>query len=107
MAGYSGPQALYSASVIGWNAGFTAWLGIGLLVAPGVYLVLLRSEVALPALSVGPAVTVAGVAGLGLVLIIPRWLTLPRVGEGLARTSARSTGCTSRSSRRSWRSARR
>jgi hypothetical protein len=82
--GYSGPLEVYSASVIGWNAGFAAWLGILLLVAAAVYLVLLRSEVALPVLPVGPAMLVAGAAAVGLLLIILRWLTLPRVGEGLA-----------------------
>ncbi len=82
--GYSGPADFYSASVVGWNAGFAAWAGILLLVAAGAYLVARRSEVALPALAVGPAALVAGAATLGLVLIVLRWLTLPRVEGGLA-----------------------
>lgn len=82
--GYSGPSGFYSASVIGWNAGFAAWAGILLLVAAGAYLVARRLEVALPALAVGPATVVAGAATLGLVLIVLRWLTLPRVEGGLA-----------------------
>jgi len=82
--GYSGPLNTYSASVNGWSAGFTAWAGTLLLTLAGVYLVLRRSEVSLPSLPVGPAVVVAGVAGLGLLLVILRWLTLPRVHGGLA-----------------------
>ncbi|MSQ35608.1 MAG: hypothetical protein EXR63_00480 [Dehalococcoidia bacterium] len=70
--------------MIGWNAGFAAWAGILLLVAAGAYLVARRSEVALPALAVGPAVLVAGAAAVGPVLIVLRWLTLPRVEGGLA-----------------------
>jgi hypothetical protein len=83
--GYKGPLTLYSASVSGWSAGFTAWAGTLLLVLAGVYLVLRRSGVSMPAPSaVGPALLVAGAAALGLLLIVIRWLTLPRVHGGLA-----------------------
>jgi len=82
--GYKGPVSLYSASVNGWSAGFTAWAGTLLLVLAGVYLVLRRSEVSLPRLPVGPAVVVAALAALGLLLVIVRWLTLPHVEGGLA-----------------------
>jgi len=82
--GYSGPLHIYGASVMGWSAGFTAWLGSILLSAAGVYLLLKRAEVSLPSLPVGPAVIVAGASALGLVLVILRWLTLPRVRGGLA-----------------------
>ncbi len=82
--GYSGPLSLYSASVSGWSAGFSAWAGVLLLTLAGVYLVLRRAEVSLPALPVGPAVLVAGVAALGLLLVVIRWLTLPSVSAGLA-----------------------
>jgi hypothetical protein len=82
--GYSGPLAIYSASVMGWSAGFTAWAGIVLLVAAGAYVVLLRSEVKLPNANVGRAVLVAGAAVIGFVLVLLRWLTMPRVSAGLA-----------------------
>lgn len=82
--GYSGPLDLYSASVSGWSAGFSAWAGVLLLTLAGVYLVLRRSGASLPSLPVGPAVAVAGVAALGLLLVLIRWLTLPRVHGGLA-----------------------
>jgi len=82
--GYSGPANLYSASVKGFSTGFTGWAGILLLFAAGLYLFLRRMEVSVPALPVGPAVAVAGVAALGLLLVIIRWLSLPSVHGGLA-----------------------
>ena len=82
--GYSGPLHLYGASISGWSAGFFAWLGSLLLTAAGVYVLLLRSKVSVPSLPFGPAVSVAGASVIGLVLIILRWLTLPRVHAGLA-----------------------
>src|SRR5260370_10550382 len=82
--GYTGPLHLYGTSIIGWNAGFTAWLGSLLLTAAGAYLLLLRSKVSLPSLPFGPAVTVAGGSAIGLALVLLRWLTLPRVPAGLA-----------------------
>ena len=82
--GYNGPLNVYSASVSGWSAGFSAWAGTLLLTLAGVYLFLRRSEVSLPTLPVGPAVLVAGGAALGLLLVVIRWLTLPRVHGGIA-----------------------
>lgn len=82
--GYNGPLGLYSASVSGWSAGVSAWAGILLLTLAGVYLVLRRSDVQLPTLPIGPAVAAAGTAALGLLLVVIRWLTLPRVHAGLA-----------------------
>lgn len=82
--GYNGPLSLYSASVNGWSAGFSAWAGTLLLVLAGVYLFLLRADVTLPSLPTGPAVLVTGVSGLGLLLILLRWLTLPSVHAGAA-----------------------
>jgi hypothetical protein len=82
--GYNGPLNVYSASVNGWSAGFSAWAGTLLLTLAGVYLVLRRSEVSLPSLPVGPAMVVAGAAALGLLLVIIRWLTLPSVHAGAA-----------------------
>jgi hypothetical protein len=68
----------FSASVSGWSAGFTAWAGALLLTFAGVLLVLRRSGATLPSLQVGPSVLVAGIAGLGLLLVIIRWASLPR-----------------------------
>ncbi len=68
----------FSASVSGWSAGFTAWAGALLLTIAGVLLVLHRSGATLPSLQVAPSVLVAGIAGLGLLLVIIRWATLPR-----------------------------
>jgi hypothetical protein len=82
--GYRGPLALYGASVAGWSSGFTAWAGIILLVAAGAFHTARVLGVRVPELRLGPAVAVAGAAGVGLLLVIIRWLTLPRVHEGLA-----------------------
>jgi hypothetical protein len=83
--GYRGPLAIYGGSINGWSAGFSAWAGILLLTLAGVYLALRRSDVKLPSIGgVGQSVLVAGAAGLGLLLVILRWLTLPRVHSGLA-----------------------
>jgi hypothetical protein len=68
----------FSASVSGWSAGFSAWAGGLLLTAAGVLLVLRRSGATLPSLQVGPSALVAGVAALGLLLVIIRWVTFPR-----------------------------
>lgn len=68
----------FSASVSGWSAGFTAWAGALLLTIAGALLVLRRSGATLPSLQVGPSVLVAGIAGLGLLLVIIRWASLPR-----------------------------
>lgn len=82
--GYTGPLHLYGASVSGFSSGFTAWAGILLLTAAGALHVARVWRVRIPELPLGPAVAVAGVAGLGLLLVIVRWLTLPRVHAGLA-----------------------
>jgi hypothetical protein len=66
----------FSASVSGWSAGFTAWAGSLLLVLAGVLVVLYRSGVSLPS-TVDPALIVAAVAGLGLLLVVIRWLSFP------------------------------
>src|SRR6266568_4937676 len=68
----------FSASVSGWSAGFSAWAGSLLLTAAGVLLVLRRSGVKFGLPNVGPSVLVAGVAALGLLLVIIRWVTFPR-----------------------------
>jgi hypothetical protein len=81
--GYTGPANIYSASVKGFSTGFWGWAGILLLFLAGLYLFLRRMEVSLPALPVGPAVAVAGVAALGLLFVIIRWLSLPSVNGGV------------------------
>jgi len=68
----------FSASVSGWSAGFTGWAGGLLLTATGVLLVLRRSGVNFRLPNVGPSVLVAGVAALGLLLVIIRCVSLPR-----------------------------
>jgi hypothetical protein len=68
----------FSASVSGWSAGFTAWAGAMLLTIAGALLVVRRSGGTLPSLQVSPSVLVAGIAALGLLLVIIRWATLPR-----------------------------
>lgn len=82
--GYSGPLPIYNASVSGWSAGFTGWASVLLLTLVGVFHLLRRSEVGLPTLPIGPSVLVAGVSGLGLLLVIIRWLTFPSVSAGAA-----------------------
>jgi len=67
----------FSLSVDGWSAGFTAWAGGLLLTAAGVLLALRRSGTAFSP-NVKPAVLVAGVAALGLLLVVIRWASLPR-----------------------------
>jgi hypothetical protein len=70
-----GPLSL---TVSGWSAGFTAWAGALLLTAAGVVLVLRRSGANFTMPNVGPSVLVAGIAALGLLLVIIRWITFPR-----------------------------
>jgi hypothetical protein len=67
-----------SFSVDGWSAGFTAWAGGLLLTAAGVLLLLRRSGATLSFGGAGPAVVVAAVSALGLLLVIIRWASLPR-----------------------------
>lgn len=81
--GYSGQLSLYGASVSGWSAGFTASAGTLLLVAAGVYLGLHRAGAQFPAMAIGPTMLVAAASGLGVLLILLRWLTFPNVGGGL------------------------
>lgn len=64
-------------SVDGWSAGFTAWAGSALLTAAGVYLLLRRSDFGLSAPAFGEARLVLILAGLGLILVVIRWLSLP------------------------------
>ena len=74
---YGASVGPFSASVSGWSAGFTAWAGGLLLTAAGVLVVLRRSGTNLSGARVGPSVLVGGVAALGLLLVIIRWLSFP------------------------------
>lgn len=65
-------------TVSGWSAGFSAWAGALLLTAAGVLLVLRRAGATFNLGNVGPSVLVAGVAGIGLLLVIIRWISFPR-----------------------------
>jgi hypothetical protein len=65
-------------SVSAWSAGFTAWAGGLLLTAAGVLVVLRRSGANMSFGQVGPSVVIAAVAALGLLLVIIRWISLPR-----------------------------
>ena len=69
----------FSASVSGWSAGFSAWAGTLLLTIAGALVVLRRSGASLPSFTAaGPSVVVAGVAAVGLLLVIIRWVSFPR-----------------------------
>lgn len=70
----------FSDSVSGWSTGY-GWLGGLLIVASGVYLVLQRSQADLSRLKLEPATAVLGAATVGTVLVILRWISLPK-GSG-------------------------
>jgi hypothetical protein len=67
----------YSGSRDGWGSGY-GWLGALLVIAAGVYIVALRSGSNMPKMSYGPGVIVLGASVIGAVLIVLRWITLPR-----------------------------
>ncbi|MDE3064055.1 MAG: hypothetical protein KGJ36_00095 [Acidobacteriota bacterium] len=67
----------YSTSVSGFGSGY-GWLGAILIIAAGVYLVMLRSGSQMPKTSFGPGVSVLGLSAIGAALVILRWATLPR-----------------------------
>jgi hypothetical protein len=72
----------FSASVDGWSAGFTAWAGGLLLTAAGVLAVLRGSGANVATGRVGPQLLIAGIASLGLLLVIIRWVSFPRYNGG-------------------------
>jgi hypothetical protein len=71
----------FSASRGGFGSGF-GWLGALLVIAAGVYIVALRSGSNMPKISYGPGVVVLGASVIGAVLIVLRWITLPRGSYG-------------------------
>ncbi len=78
---YGGSGGGFSASVSGFGAGFTGWFGGLIIVAAGVYLVMLRSGSEMPKTSFGPGVAVLGLSAIGTILVILRWATLPRASD--------------------------
>jgi hypothetical protein len=69
----------YSASVSGFSTSY-GWLGALLIIAAGAYLVMLRSGSNMPKNQFGPGVTVLGLSLLGTVIVLIRWLTIPKGG---------------------------
>jgi hypothetical protein len=88
--GWSGSG--YSVSVGGFSSGFTGWFGGILIIAAGVYLVMLRSGSNLPKTSIGPGVMVLGLSAIGTLLVIIRWATLPRGSYGVGGVDSFSYG---------------
>lgn len=84
--GVSLPAVGYSASVSGWSTSY-GWLGAALIVLAGVYLVLQRSQAELPKMKAGPATIVMGGAVIGTVIVLLRWISLPRVAVGVQGTT--------------------
>lgn len=68
-----------SASVSGWNTSY-GWLGGLLVVLGSAWYVLGRAGVERPDLPVPHVVASVGVSGLGLLIILLRWVTLPSGG---------------------------
>jgi hypothetical protein len=88
---YGASSALYSASISGFSTSY-GWLGALLIIATGVYVVLLRSSTKLPTLPAGPGVIVLGASLLGTVIIAIRWISLPRGSAGVSGVSYFSYG---------------
>ena len=75
---YGATLGPFDASVSGWSAGFSAWGGALLLTGAGVLVALRRSGATMSAVGpVGPSAFIVLVAGLGLLLVIVRWLSFP------------------------------
>jgi len=71
-------EAGFSWSTDAFGAGFLGWFGAILIIAAGVYLVMLRSGSQMPKTSFGPGVTVLGLSAIGALLVVIKWATLPR-----------------------------
>jgi hypothetical protein len=72
----------YSASVGAFSTGY-GWLGAILVIAAGVYIVMLRSGSNMPKFAYGPGVLVLGASLIGTIIVILRWITLPRGSYGV------------------------
>jgi hypothetical protein len=67
----------YSDTVSGFGTSW-GWLGALIIIAAGVYLVMLRSGSNMPKNQFGPGVTVLGLSLVGTVIVLIRWLTIPK-----------------------------
>ncbi|MGH3733943.1 MAG: hypothetical protein ACRDVC_11345 [Acidimicrobiales bacterium] len=73
--GYSsGP---FGASVSGFSTSY-GWLGALLIVAAGAYIAMARAGSNMPKFFYGPGVIVLGLSVIGAVIVIIRWISLPR-----------------------------
>ncbi len=80
---YGASSKFFSASVSGWSAGFTAWFSILLCIAAAAFVLARVAGVNMPTMPMGPALLVLGLSGLALVLMVIRFLTLPKGGGGI------------------------
>ena len=76
----------FSASVSGWSTSY-GWLGGLLIVAAAVWFLLWRADAAIPKAPLSPLAATTGAAGLGTLLVILRWATLPRGHAGVFGTT--------------------
>jgi hypothetical protein len=75
---YGATVGPFNASVNGWSAGFAAWAGALLLTGAGAPVALRRSGAFMSAVGpIGPSAFIVLIAGLGLLLVIIRWLSFP------------------------------
>lgn len=88
---YGVSTVYFSASVSGWSTSY-GWLGALLIIASGVYLILQRSQADLSRVKLGPATVVLGAALLGTVIVILRWISLPRGHGGVGGLTIYSYG---------------
>jgi hypothetical protein len=75
--GFSG--GIYSESVSGFSTSY-GWLGAILIIIAAGYLAALRSGSNVPKISYGPGVTVLGLSAIGTIIVILRWITIPKGG---------------------------
>jgi len=80
-----------SSSVSGFSTGY-GWIGGLLIVAAGVYLVLQRSQADLSSIKAGPATVVMGASVIGTVMVLLRWISLPRGHGGIGGLTSYSYG---------------
>lgn len=78
-ASATGAGVSIGVSISGFNTSW-GWIGGILVVAAGIYLVLVRSAVDTSKMPVTPAATVLGLSALGTLVVVLRWLTIPRGG---------------------------
>jgi hypothetical protein len=88
---YGASYGGFSFSVSGWSTSY-GWLGGLLIIAAGAYLAMQRSEVNLTRVPITPAVVVLGAAGLGALIVVLRWITLPSGHAGVGGVTVYSYG---------------